>query len=114
MALGRDPQGRRGLPHGTGPPAVGIYQSGVNLNQQIESKMGRNSKLKTKLGPFINQSPGGTRPDANNILQELNGIKGGQTRYKQKMNAKNNMGLSSQDMTMNSNLRETLQKFQHY
>lgn len=34
MALGRDPQGRgRGLPHGTGPPAVGIYQSGVNLNQ---------------------------------------------------------------------------------
>ena len=72
--------------------------------------MGRNSKLKTKLGPFINQSPGGTRQDGNNILQELNGIKGGQTRYKQKMKKQNNIGLS-QDMAMNSNLRETLQKF---
>ena len=32
MALVRDPHGRRGLQHGTGPPAVGIYQSGINLN----------------------------------------------------------------------------------
>lgn len=41
----------RGMNVVTGPPAVGIYQSGVpNLQQQIENKMGRNSKLKTKLG----------------------------------------------------------------
>jgi len=30
------------------------------------------------------------------------------------MNGKNNIGLTSQDLSMNSNLRETLQKFQHY
>ena len=52
----RDPNKRRPMPQGTGPPAVGLYQSGINLNQQIESKMGRNSKLKTKLGPFANNT----------------------------------------------------------
>lgn len=74
--------------------------------------MGRNSKLKTKLGPFLNQSPGSNRPDASNILQEINGVKAiQQTRYKQKMPAKNNIGMASQDMNINHNLRETLQKF---
>ena len=83
---------RRNMPQVTGgPPGVGIYQSGVNLNQQIESKMGRNSKLKTKLGPFMNQSNISARQDPS-IIQELNAVKG-QPRYRQNMKQKNNLAL---------------------
>ena len=45
--------------------------------------MGRNSKLKTKLGPFINNSSNQSRQDA--VIYEMNGIQKGNSRYKQNM-----------------------------